>query len=503
MSKLLAQRVIQRQTQPRKAAYADFQERYHDHFGDFVKDCFLWKPGEAPAPYQLAIIDSVIQRRRVGARGLHGIGKTAVSAWLILAFALTRDGTADWKIPITASVWRQVAKFTLPEVHRWARRLNWDVIGRPPFRAGDELQTLGLRLSTGEAFAIVSDDPTAIEGAHAEQILYVLDEAKAIPAPTWEAVEGAFSTGDAYALAISTPGDTGGVFYDIHKRRPGYEDWFTIHVTLQEAIAAGRVSPEWAEQRRLQWGEKSPVYLNRVLGEFAESGTDVLIPLFWVELANERWLACDGVGSGGESYGVDVARFGDDQTVIGKLTGSVLEPLEYHAQLDTMQTTGKVAQHLGSDKDTPVQVDVIGIGAGVVDRLRELGYNVTGVNVGTAAKDRYGRDYSDDSGELKFTNLRSYLWWVLRERLDPNSADVLALPPDDNLTGDLTAPKWRVKSNGRIEVESKDEIRKRIGRSTDSADALALACANGLAADSTVTFGKAPQALADFFGGVG
>lgn len=97
-----------------------------------------------------------------------------------------------------------------------------------------------------------------------------------------------------------------GRFYDIHSRKPGYEDWTVRHVTLGEAIKAGRISPDWAEQRKRQWGEDSAIYQNRVLGEFAASDEDAVVPLAWVEAAVERWHAwndavrgrASGVGCG-------------------------------------------------------------------------------------------------------------------------------------------------------------------------------------------------------------
>lgn len=431
-----------------------------------------------PTDYQEDILRNFVLRKRAAVRGPHGLGKTAISSWVIL-WGVSGALGDDVKVVTTASAWRQLTHFTWPEVHKWAMRADFDRIGLK-LRRNRELLEQSIKLPGRDAFPVASDNPALIEGAHAHKIIYVFDEAKAIPAGTFDAAEGAFSNAgtdtdaDAYALAISTPGDTGGRFYDIHKRRPGYEDWWVRHVTLEEAINAGRISREWAENRRKQWGETSPVYMNRVLGEFAEAGTDVLIPLSWVEQANERWLARGGKGSGDISYGVDVARFGDDSTTIARLVGHVVEQVDYLSQMDTMQTTGEVVARV-KKSDVPIMVDVIGVGAGVVDRLREQGYNVTGVNVSEAARDELGKDLTDASGELNFVNLRSYTWWVLRERLDPNSTDPLALPPDDQLTGDLTAPKWKVTSNGRIQVESKDEIRKRIGRSTDAADGVALA----------------------------
>lgn len=430
--------------------------------------------------YQAEILRDLLIYGREAVRGPHGLGKTAMAATVILWGITVPPG--DVKVVTTASAWRQLIHFTWPEVRKWAARADWTKLGIP-IRDGKELLERGIKLRGREAFPVASDVPALIEGAHASTIVYVLDEAKAIPAGSWDAVEGAFSTAGsdtpqrAYAFAISTPGDTSGRFYDIHKRKPGYEDWHSRHVTLEEAIAAGRVSREWALRRKKQWGEKSAAYQNRVLGNFAEAGTDVLIPLAWVEAAIDRWLNCNGRGRGKRRYGVDVARFGDDMTVIARVVGNVVEVLFRYGQLDTMQTTGKVIQHMGRHKNDPVQVDVIGIGAGVVDRLRELGYRVGGVNVGESAKDEDGEEFTDESGELVFANLRSYLWWMLRERLDPDGSDPLALPPDedDRLIGDLTAPRWGTTSAGRIKVESKDDLRKRIGRSTDDADAVALA----------------------------
>lgn len=459
-----------------------FGETYYGDLVGFVHDCFIWGDDESPAPYQDEILAALVEHFRVSGRGPHGLGKTALESWAMLWFALTRDALEiDWKAPATASVWRQLTKFLFPELHKWARRLNWNVIGRASFHLTYELQTLNLKLNFGEAFAIASDEPSAIEGAHATEILYLFDESKAIPAATFDAAEGAFmnagpdTKAKAFAMAMSTPGETSGRFYDIHKHRPGYEDWWTRHVTLTEAIAAGRISAAKAAQRRKQWGEKSPIYLNRVLGEFAEAGTDTLIPLSWIEASNERWYALEEKYKGGEALGVDVARFGDDSSVIARRIGTAITSLEDFQQLDTMVITGKTVVAAHGDKQLPIHVDVIGVGAGVVDRLREQEYTVTGVNASEKAVDARGNDLTDSSGELKFLNLRSYLWWMLRERLDPQNDDLLALPPSDLLSGDLTAPKWKVTSAGRIQVESKDEIRKRIGRSTDFADAVALA----------------------------
>ncbi len=443
----------------------------------FVRDCFLWRPGQGPTAYQLEVLSELPARKRVAVRGPHGLGKTSIAAWAVLWLALTRDGT-DWKAITTASAWRQLDHYLWPELHKWARRLDWERLGRKPFREGQELLDLSLKLDTGEAFAVASNQPDLIEGAHADSILYVLDESKSIPDGTWDAVEGAFSgagedtPAEAFALAISTPGEPRGRFYDIHARKAGYEDWWVRHITLGEAIAAGRISREWAEQRRIQWGETSAVYQNRVTGSFASSESDGIIPQSWVEAANERWRAWRDAGGKLpgklDSVGVDVAREGADRTVFALRYGRLITELRGYSREDTMATTGRVAGLL-KERGGVAVVDVIGVGAGVVDRLRELRLAVEPFNAAERS------DARDRSGELGFNSKRSAAWWNLRELLDPANGEEVALPPDDALIGDLTAPRWRVVSGGRIEVESKDEIRKRIGRSTDDGDAVMMA----------------------------
>ena len=455
------------QTQSQAApAFQRFRERYQNDLASFVETCVRFRPGHGPAGYQLRVLRALPEKRRVAVRAPHGAGKTAIAAWVILHAVLTAD---DVKVPVTASAWRQLTKFLFPEIHKWAGRLRWDLIGRQPF-SQVELLTLALKLGpTCEAFAVASNNPALIEGAHADKIVYVFDEAKAIPDGTWDAAEGAFSTGEAYALAISTPGEPSGRFYQIHARKAGYEDWFPIHITKEEAMQAGRISAEWVEQRKRQWGESSSVYQNRVEGEFASQDEESVIPLAWIEAAIERWheLAERKAWPDFTGVGVDVARSGEDKTVYALRHKLAIRELRSYSRQDTMTTVGQVKGILDAFGGKAI-VDVIGMGAGVIDRLREQRYTALAFNAGAKAEGK------DRSGELGFVNLRSYAWWHLREMLDPAFDATLALPPDDLLIGDLTAPKWRVTSGGKIEVESKDDIKKRLERSTDFGDAVVM-----------------------------
>jgi hypothetical protein len=139
-----------------------------------------------------------------------------------------------------------------------------------------------------------------------------------------------------------------------------------------------------------------------------------------------------------------------------------------------METAGQVTALLNGvyhpAKSVTAMIDVIGLGAGVVDRVRET----TKANV-VAFNSSESTNRKDKSNVFEFVNKRSAAWWNLREMLDPASGLNLALPPDDTLTGDLCSPTWRVMSGGKIQVESKDDIKKRIGRSTDDGDAVVMA----------------------------
>jgi hypothetical protein len=424
-----------------------------------------------PTPYQLEILNKLSEHKRISVRGPHGLGKSAMAAWIILWFALVHDGQ-DWKIPTTASAWRQLTHYLWPEIHKWSRFLKWELVGRPPFDMHTELEKENLKLKTGQAFALASDNAALLEGAHADHLLFLFDEAKEIPDATWDAAEGALSTGNCWALAISTPGEPQGRFYEIHKRKPGLEDWWVRHVTREETIAAGRMDKTWAANREKLWGKSSAVYQNRVLGEFASSGSDGVISLSWVERANQRWLAFNDRVLAGEAdwgtldrLGVDVGR-GGDPTAMARRHGIRIRAIEHSEVADLMEVEGKMAGIMQGNPSAYAMIDIIGVGAGVYDRAREdpeINNRVIPFNASLPTKRR------DRTNELGFSNLRSLGWWTLRELLQDDAID---LPPDDLLTGDLTSPKWKVMSGGKVQIEPKDDIKKRLGRSTNDGDAV-------------------------------
>ena len=432
------------------------------------------------AEYQREIMASLPVKHRVAVRGPRGLGKSTTAALILLWFALTRDAAGiDWKCVTTAGSWSQLLNYLWPEIKKWSYCLNWDAIGRSPFSERNELMKGGLSLRHGLAMAGSPDQPEKLEGAHADSVLIIFDESKIIGAETFDAAEGIFSGADeetgleALALCISTPGEPAGRFFDIHRHAPGLEDWYTRHVTLQEAVAAGRMTLSWANQRKKLWGESSALYQNHVLGEFCSEDEDAIIPLAWIEAAQERWREWDRAGrpeqDGQHTIGVDVARSGLDKSVAAIRHGDVMTHLITWAKEDTMETVGRVKGMLDGDPAATAIVDVIGVGAGVYDRLREMGTKTDPFN---ASKKTTRRDVTR---QFSFSNCRSAAWWNMREILDPSRGSTIALPPDDELAGDLTSLHKKYMSDGKIQAEAKDDVKKRIGRSTDRGDAVVQA----------------------------
>lgn len=196
-----------------------------------------------------------------------------------------------------------------------------------------------------------------------------------------------------------------------------------------------------------------------------------VIPADWVRAAQARWRERSGPDVPLQATGVDVAHGGNDQTVITRLYGDWGEQ-EKHPGRATSRGS-HVAALLTDDiaEEVPIGIDVIGYGASAGDILADLdGVDVVAVNFSEAAPE----GARDKSGKLKFRNLRAYAYWSLREALDPESGEDLALPDDAELRADICAPRWLLSAQG-IQIESKEDIKERIGRSPDCGDSYVIA----------------------------
>lgn len=416
-------------------------------------------------PHHIAVLRSVASSRKTAWKSGHGVGKTWTSAVSSLWFFATRTSS---KVIVTASAWRQVEKQLMPEIMRLARQADWEAIGLDK----SDIEQLRLMLymkNHPEWFisAEASDEAVKMEGFHAPNLFYVVDEGKAVPDKTYESIEGAFTNvaGDVRELVISTPSaEKAGYFYEIFQgKRVGFNKYST------SCLNSKRISTAWIEERKQEWGEDSPMYITRVLGEFADAGQNTLFPLIWLERCINK-----PANEGKKILGVDVARYGDDKTVITKRVGQrVIEQIQTSKE-DTMQTVGRIKRIYTDEKYDEVRVDVIGIGAGVVDRLKEEEVNVVGINNANKATD-----------DERYKNVRAESYWGLRERV---KAGDISIPDDDELISQLTAIKYKYNSRGQLEIESKEDIKKRGLHSPDKGDSLVLAFYENMMPEPVIAF---------------
>lgn len=379
------------------------------------------------------------------------------------------------KILTTAPTWFQVENLLWSEVRK--------ILARSLFAGMCHAALTSIKL-TDEWFAIglSTNDATRFQGIHAPYVLIVFDEATGVATEIWEAAEGvAVGSRDRF-LAIGNPTDPTSEF----KRKCDSDLWHVINLSSEQhpnvlsgrEIVPGAVTKDWIDERLHEYGGKdTALYRARVLGLFPEQGDDMLISLADVERAQKRWVQPSGIA---EALGCDVARFGSDETITIELfeDGSVDVPKAFHGQ-NLMETAGRVK---ASDAKLKA-VDDSGLGGGVTDRLREQGVEVLAYLAGEKAYDAE-----------RFINRRAETWWLIREAL---KKDEISLPPDNKLAADLTNIKFTYTSKGQIKLESKDDIKKRIGRSPDRGDALAIA----LAAKYQPVFGVS-DAERDAFAGI-
>jgi hypothetical protein len=298
---------------------------------------------------------------------------------------------------------------------------------------------------------------------NSENLAFFAEEASGIEDIIFETAAGALSSENSWVFMFANPTRTSGYFHRaFHVAR---ETWRLYHVPCS---ASSRVSDNYARDIAIEHGEDSNVYRVRVLGEFPLSEDDAVIPLGLIEAAIDRDISPN---SSGIVWGLDVARFGDDATALAKRRGNMLlEEIREWRKTDLMQTAGLIVKEFRETPDNlkpgAINVDVIGMGGGVVDRLRELGLPVRGVNVG----EQPGID------RARYMRLRDELWFEARKWFDSKS---VTIPPDDKLVSELVGPKYRVESSGKLKVESKDDMKKRGVKSPNKADAFCLTFAGG------------------------
>jgi hypothetical protein len=302
-----------------------------------------------------------------------------------------------------------------------------------------------------------------LQGRHAQEgILLVLDEASGIDEVIMNTVDGVLAAPNSYVIMTGNPTRSSGRFYDVFHSRG--TSWHKIHVDCEQISKAHpeQVDPHWIEMMQETYGSREhPLYLIRVRGEFPPAQHNSVFSLDRIEAAKS--LKLEPTRYDPYELGVDVARYGDGETVFVVKQGSKIVELKGYEQRSTMETVGRVIQYINHLKPIAVKIDSSGVGGGVVDRLRELNYDeIIAVDNGSAPTDT-----------KNFINVRAESYWHLKTLLETKA---IQIPDDPVLHAQMTAVTYEVNSRGKIKIESKEDLRRRGVKSPDRLDALVLAC---------------------------
>ncbi len=421
--------------------------------------------GVTPEEWQSEALNLLRDNDRIAVKSGHGVGKTAFLAWVILWWLLTRYPA---KVACTANTANQLSDVLWGELDKWWRKLPEGLRGLLELKS-DRIE---LKEDPKQSFAVArtarKEQPEAFQGFHSPNMLFIADEASGIDDIIFEVGKGSMSSAGAKTIMTGNPTRTQGYFYDAFHRMRMYWKGLTVPCSR-----SSQVTDKYIEECKEEYGEDSNMFRVRVLGEFPQEGDNVIIPIHWVESSVDRNVEL--IPGSAIIWGLDVARFGDDRTALAKRQANrLVEPVKWWAGKDLMQVAGIVANEYNKEPRKPdvIYVDAIGIGAGVADRLNELGLPVNAVNVAEVPA----------VGE-KFMRMRDELWWMAREWFHSMSVN---MPKDDRLMAELTLPTYSFTSGGKIKAESKDELKKRtargagdLGKSPDLADAFCLTFAGG------------------------
>ena len=431
----------------------DFFTRYVDDWASFVTD--VW--GVEPDAWQREVREYVQGRgtRLATIRSGKGVGKTALLSWLGICHLLFRYPS---KAMATSPSKPQLSAVLIPEMRSW--------IGKLPTALRDLLEVkaevIELRADPANSFLTFrtarDDSPESLQGLHSPNVLVMVDEASDASVPTMDAIMGVLADPNPCIVLTGNPLRSSGYFFLSHTELPGWRRWRVSQTD------SPRHNPLFAAQVAAEYGESSTAFRVQILGEFPGTDDDSLIGYELVQGALRREVAVSPTAP--VVWGVDVARFGDDFSTLCKRKGNVVtEPVQKRMKLDTMQVAGwiKAEWEATSVGERPVLicVDVIGLGAGVVDRLRELGLPVRGVNVAESPP-------LDNSAK----NLRTWLWLQAKKWFQTLAVRLPAT--DDDLAKQLVQPRYSFASNGTITLEPKDETKRRLRASPDMADAFVL-----------------------------
>lgn len=422
--------------------------------------------GFQPWSKQLEILKSVRDNPRTAVRSGHGSGKTAIAARTVLWFLAAHPHSV---VVTTAPTWNQVEKVLWREMATAFER------GKEFFQVLGQADIFKTDLTIAPdwyAVGLSTEKPERFAGFHSANILLVIDEASGVAPEIFEAGDGFLTSRNAKVLLIGNPTQPSGPFYDAFHKEAAH--WNLIHIStfdtpaftgekVSDVVAASLPQPDYPERMKLKYGEDSAPYDYRVLGEFPRASDDAVCKAWDVERA-QRVEVQPGLPV---VISCDVARKGGDETVIAVRRGNHVRIVDAYAGKDQNWTLGRLLQvERQVYEETPFDIvhviDMAGLGSGTYDALCEASaFTVHGFNSSHRARN-----------PREFPNRRSEVWFTFSDLLRQGVVD---LDPDDQLFADLVAPVYSVDSQGRRVVEAKDEMRKRLQRSPDRADAVLMA----------------------------
>lgn len=432
-------------------AYAWGEEQLEGHTGprewqDKINNCIgdhLKNPATRCQPLWIAVSSG------------HGIGKSA-EIGMLTNWAMSTCEMC--KVVLTAGTGVQLSTKTVPEVSKWFRMSItadwWEVLAQ-----SIKFKSAKLKDAWRADFITWSEHNTEpFAGLHnlRKRILLVFDEGSAVADKVWEVAEGAMTDEDTEIIfiAFGNPTQNTGRFRECfgrfkHRWKTFQIDSRTVEGTNKEQI------DKWIED----YGEDSDFVRVRVRGEFPRAGSTQLIPSDVVAAC--RKYKAEGYDSLPKILSIDVARFGDDQSVIGERQGRKLSILAKYRGLDTVQLAERAIEFIDKRKPDATVVDGDGIGAGVIDQLNHRGY-------GSRLFEFHGGSPARDSSA--YFNRRAECWGLMRDALQ----STMEIPDDPELEADLTGPQYGFSNKQQIQLERKEDMKKRGLASPDCGDMFAM-----------------------------
>lgn len=451
-------------------------ERWRDDpalLAEELLDTATW-PRQRELLEKAAHCAKVIERRAEGKRRLavrsgHKIGKSTAAVILALWFLCTR---ARARVILTSASARQIKRILWKELRRLYKRARWPIGG--DFAKDPET---GLQLHDDrEIVGFSTNEPEKMAGISGPAVLYICDEASGIEEEIFEAIEGNLA-GGALVILFSNPTKTGGTFFRAFHEEAS--EWDGLQISSEEAAQVdppipGLATKEWVEEKIRVWGRDSPLFAVRVAGEFPKQAENAVISLHLLSLANARWkvLARGPLPTDLLRIGVDVARYGGDETVIVWRRGHFVSRPIVLAGKDEKEVADAVMKVIVEQRrigETPVvNIDVTGLGAAVYALLDMR----KGIEVNAVHAQDPPSDAGEDDADQQYHRVRDELWWRLRLFLEAGGA----LPDEPKLSAECVAATYRIDPSGKVRIASKDEMKKLLkGRSPDRADATCLA----------------------------